>query len=106
MDKRLMRLVAGAAIILLGLGFGLYGVVFRSISILEGPATDTMPVFEEVQARSEALLWVSERSLVQDVIFAGVKRWPNGELQFTYTLDETGTKIDASGKRADRACPT
>jgi hypothetical protein len=87
-------------VIALGLILGLQGLFFRSLEVVPGPAGALAP---EPAAPTVSL---PERSLVQDVTIAGIKRWPRGPLQLTYTLDANGIKVDASGKRADQACPT
>lgn len=90
----------------LGIMLGLHGLFFRSLEVVPGPAGAESPVLTATEDAATTTLAVSERSVVKDVTIAGIKRWPTGVLQLTYTLDANGIKVDASGKRADQACPT
>ena len=96
----------GIGIICIGLAFCFYGLCLRTLPVLRGPASETMPTFANEATRAQALIHVTESALVNDVTFAGVKRWASGDLQRTYTIDESGTKVDVTGKKADTACPT
>jgi hypothetical protein len=91
---------------MLGTLLGIYGLLFRSLDVVPGPAGAQAPTLSVSENQMSATVPVSERSLVRDVTIAGIKRWPRGPLQLTYTLDANGVKVDASGKRADLACPT
>lgn len=102
----LLKYRFGFGIVCVGCLLSFYGLFLHALPVLKGPATDVMPTFEDDLARTRAMIWVAERTLVQDVTYAGVKRWTSGDLQQTYTIDPSGSKIDATGKKADRACPT
>lgn len=106
MKHRTIRSVGATVAIVLGAMLGLHGLLFRSLDVVPGPAGAESPVFSTTEDSGVATLAVSERSVVNDVTIAGIKRWPEGVLQLTYTLDTNGIKVDASGKRADQACPT
>ncbi len=106
MKRDTIRSVGASVAIVLGTLLGLHGLFFRSLEVVPGPVGAESPDFSTPNNSVTATRVVSERSVVRDVTIAGIKRWPAGVLQLTYTLDANGIKVDASGKRADQACPT
>lgn len=106
MKQQHIRLLGGVLGLIIGLALCVYGVSGRSIAVLKGPAQDTAPTFATPQERESATVSWDETALTKEASIGGVVRWPSGDLQQAYALDESGNKVDASGKKAKPKCKT
>lgn len=106
MKRPQLRRLGGALGLFFGLALCVYGVSGRSIAVLKGPAQDTAPTFLTQQERESATVSLDETALTKEASIGGVVRWPSGDLQQAYALDESGEKVDASGKKAKPKCKT
>ncbi len=100
------KIIIFSLLILLGIFLLVYGSTFHTISVLKGPATDKMPIFTDPVAKKESMLVLPETAVVKDVTMEGVVHWPSGDIQRRYTIDKSGNKVDATGKKLPEACPT
>ncbi len=101
-----IRLLGGGLGLIVGLALCVYGISGHSIAVLKGPAQDTAPTFASQQERATATLSLDETALTKEASIGGVLRWPSGDLQQAYALDESGETVDASGKKAKPKCKT
>lgn len=106
MKQAHIRQLGGTLSLMIGLGLCLYGVSSRSIAVLKGPAQKQAPVFATEQEREAATVSIHEIALTKEASISGMLRWPSGELQQVYTLNEAGERVDASGKKAKPKCKT
>jgi len=106
MLTRNRRIVLSCVLVLVGISVLIYGITFHTIPVLKGPATDKTPIFTDPAAKKENTLVLHETAVVKDVTEGGVVLWPSGDIQRKYTLDKSGSKIDAAGKKVPKACPT
>ena len=101
-----VRRQGGTLGLVIGLALCVYGVSGRSIAVLKGPAQEAPPVFTTEQERENATVSLHETALTEEASIGGMVRWPSGDLQQLYTLNEAGERVDASGKKAKPKCKT
>ena len=82
-----LRLFLCLLALLTGVVLVVWGAVFGSISVIEGPAGAGPPIGAGQSVMQEGILALSQFALITDVTIGGVVRWDSGHLQRTYGGD-------------------
>jgi len=78
------RKILTVVVLVVGIVLLLYGLVFRSLTVLDGPPLDDSPASDTGVVKQVKTLVLSEPEVVLDVTMDGVIRRGSGQIQRTY----------------------